>query len=131
MSGRDLHLPQGYAGVEGGRDRGMAKSVRADRLVDPGSTGNAPHDPARNMAVEAPPVRADEDGPGQALTNGKVDRPSRAWCQRHRHHLATFAQHGQRTVASLEPKGLDVGPDSFGDTKAVQGEQRDESVLGR
>ena len=58
----------------------MAKSVRADRLVDPGSTGNAPHDPARNMAVEASPVRTDEDGPGQALTNGEVDRPSRAWC---------------------------------------------------
>ncbi len=88
----------------------MAKSVGADRLVDSGSTGNTPHDPARDMVVEAPSVRADDDGPGQALTNGDVDRSSRAWCQRHRHHLPTFAHHGQRTWPRSSPRASMSAP---------------------
>ena len=128
---RLLDITERYAGVEGGRYKGMAKSMRAGRLVDPGSTGNTPHDPARNMTVEAPPVRADEDGPGQPLTNCQVDRPSCSWCQKapsppSRLCAARLAYGG--LGRALGPR---CRPYCFGDAMAVQSEQPGESVLGR
>ena len=113
------------------RDEGVAKGVWPDWLVDPGSTGDAPYDPAGGMPVKAPSIGADEDGSRQALADGEVDSPGCAWRQRHRHNLASFAHHRQRPVAALEPEGLDVGANGFRYTEAVQGEERDEGVLGR
>ena len=95
-------------------------------LLTPASAGDALYDRAGGMAVKAPSIGADEGGSRQALADGEVDSPGCAWRQRHRHNLASFAQHRQRPVAAVEPEGLDVGANSFRDTEAVQGEERDE-----
>jgi hypothetical protein len=61
------------------------------------------------------PLTPQEDGAGEALADGQVDRPGRARCQWDGHDLAALAQDGQGAVAPLHAERLDVGADRLGD----------------
>ncbi len=122
MTRRLLHIAQRDAGVESGGDERMTQGVRADRLVDPGLAGDAPHDPPRGVAVEALAVRPDEDRPLGPLTNGQVDRAGRAWRERDGDDLAALAEHREGAMAAFDAERFDVGAERFGDTQAVDGQ---------
>lgn len=55
--------------------------------------------------------------------------PGDPWSERHGGGLAALAHHGEGAVAPLEPKGVDVGADRFGDAQPVQRKERHERVI--
>ena len=60
-------------------------------LVDAGSAGHSAHDAPGAVAVEPPPVRADQDGARNAFAYGQVERPGRARGEGHGDYLAPLA----------------------------------------
>jgi hypothetical protein len=60
------------------------------------------------VAVQPPAVPGQEYGTADALTDGQVDRPGGARCQRDGDDLAALAGDGQRPVAALQAQVLDV-----------------------
>jgi hypothetical protein len=81
------------------------------------------------VAVHPLSVRAEEDRPVEAFTDGEVDRPGGARRERDGDDLAALAQDGEGAVAAFDAEGVDVGAEGFGDPQAVDREQRDEGVL--
>ena len=94
----------------------MPQGVRADLLVQPGTPGDASHDPAGAMAVHALPVGTAENRPVKALADSQVDCPCGAWGERDGDDLAALAQHGEGAVPALDPERNDVRADGLGDT---------------
>ena len=82
------------------------------------------------MPVQPPSVCGQEHRPGRPFADGQVDRPGSARRQRDGHHLAALAGDSQRPVPAFEAWVLDVGAGGLGDPQPVQGEQRDQRVLG-
>ena len=52
MGGGFLDVAARDAGVEGGGDEGVAESMRADLLGQPGAAGNPPDDPPGAVPVQ-------------------------------------------------------------------------------
>ena len=64
MSWHDLvDIPQRDPGIQRCGDERVPQRVGPDRLVDPGTAGEAADDPARAMPVQPPTVRCQEDRP--------------------------------------------------------------------
>ena len=72
------------------------------RLVIPASTCHAPHDPPGGVAVQPIAVSSEEDGSFAALTDGEVNRASRAGRERNGDDLAALAQDRQGAMPALE-----------------------------
>jgi hypothetical protein len=108
----------------------MPQCVGSDRLVDPGSAGDPPHDPAGTVPVQAPAIGGKEDRPFGTLADGQIDRPRGARCQRDGDDLAAFAGHHQGAVPALDTQSLDDRASGLRNPKPVQGQQRDEPMLG-
>jgi hypothetical protein len=108
-----LYISQRHTSIQCGGDEGVAQGMRPDPLVDASAPGDPPHDAASSVAIEAPPVWANEDRPREALADGEVDRPRRAGSQGDGHYLASFAQHRQGAVPPFEAEGLDVRTNGF------------------
>src|SRR5204862_7208056 len=86
--------------------------------------------PPGAVAIQPLPVAATEDWPLTALTDGQVDRPGGARRERDGDDLAALAGNYQGPVPALDAQGPDVGTDGFGHPQPVEGQQRDERVLG-
>jgi hypothetical protein len=82
------------------------------------------------VAVHPLAVSSQEDRAGESFADCQVDRPGRAWRQWDSHDLAALAQDSEGAVAPLHAESLDVGAERLRDPQAVQGEERDEGVLG-
>jgi len=63
--------------IESGSDKSVPEGVRPDHLSDPGPPGHSADDAASGMAVEALPIGAYKDRPGEPLADGEVDRSGR------------------------------------------------------
>jgi hypothetical protein len=124
-----LDVAQWDAGVQGGRDEGMARGVRSHALADPGMARDATHDPRRTVTVEAQPVTPDEDRTFAAFTEDKIDGAGGARRERHGDGLAALTHDDQGAVAALESQAFDVGTDRFRDSQPVQRQQRDQRVV--
>jgi hypothetical protein len=72
------------------------------------------------VAVEPLAMGAQKDRPGQTFADGQVDGAGRAGCQRYRDGLPALPREGQRAVAPLQAKGLDVGTERLRHPQAVQ-----------
>ena len=131
MRGRLLHIPQRDPGIQRGGDDGMPERVRRDGLADPGATRGAADDPPGAVPVQPPPVRGQEHRAAGTLADGQVDRPGGARREQNGDHLAALAGDGQRPVPALQAQMLDAGAGGLGDPQPVQGEQRDQRMLGR
>jgi hypothetical protein len=105
-----VNIAQRDTGVGRGSDDRLEEGVRSDRLVDPGSPGNAAHDSGRGVPLEALAVAAEEDRDWGALPDGEVDGPTHARCGGHGDDLAALAAHGKGAVPTLEAQGVDIGP---------------------
>ena len=70
----------------------MAERMRPDSLVDSGPVGHPAHDTPGTMAVEPLAVDAQEDRPGQAFADGKVDGSGRPRRQRYGRRFSTLAE---------------------------------------
>ena len=114
VTGCFLHVTQRHAGVEGGGDEGVTQRVRPDPLADPGTAGDAAHDPPSSMPIDPFTVGVDEDRTFQPFADGQVDRPGNPWGEWHRHQLAALAQHRQGAVSAFESECFDVGVDRLG-----------------
>jgi hypothetical protein len=104
---------------------------RPDRFDDSGAAGDPTDDPRRTVAVQPPAVRSQEERPVTALADGQVDRPGSARRERDGNHLAAFAVDHQGPVPALDAQGLDVRTCSLRNPQPVQGQQRDQCVVGR
>jgi len=130
VRGGFLHIAQRHPGIQSGDER-MPERVRSDRLADVGAAGNPPDDPGRAVPVQPPPIGGQEDRPLGPFADREVDGSGGARRQRDGDDLAAFAGDGQRPVASFQAEGLDVGAGGLGHPQAVEGQQRDQRVLGR
>jgi hypothetical protein len=131
VGGGFLHVTQRYPGVQGSGDKCVPQRVRPDALDDRGPASHAADDPPGAVPVEPAPVSGDEDRTFDALADGQVNRPRGPRCQRDRDDLAALAGDHQGPVAPLDTQGLDVGAGGLGYPQPVQGQQRDQRVLGR
>jgi hypothetical protein len=122
-----LDVAEGHSGIETSDDERVAQGMRPDRLVDPGTAGEAPHDPPGGVTVESCAVAAEEDRSLDALTDREVDRPGGTRGQWDRDDLAALAEHGEGAMPALGAECFDVGAESFGDSEPVDGQQRYES----
>ena len=120
----------GTPASEYGRDEGVAQGVGADRLGDACSPGDASDDPAGTKTVEALPASGGEDRSADPFADGEVDRPGGARGHGYGDGLATLADDGERPMAPFDAESFDVGADRFGDPEAVEGQQRDQGMLG-
>jgi hypothetical protein len=109
-----LDVAQRYAGVEGGSNESVSQRVGADRLDDPGSSSNVPHDASCAVPVETPAVAGGKDRPCGSFADGQVDGASGARRKRDGDGLAALAEDGEGPMAALDADGLDVGADRFG-----------------
>jgi hypothetical protein len=67
------------------------------------------------MAVHALFVRAEEDRPVEAFTDGQIDGAGGPGCERDGDDLPALAQDGQSAVAAFDAQRVDVGTEGFGD----------------
>lgn len=108
MSGRDLHITQRHAGVEGSHDEPGAEHVRMDDSESAAFADRA--DPTVSGApIQALAVLAAQDRSLVPLTNNQIDRPRRAGHERDRGGLAALAEDPQRAMAALHRQVLNVG----------------------
>jgi hypothetical protein len=118
------------AGVQGCGDECLAEGARPYGLGDADPAGGAPDDPPSAVAVQPPAIRRQEDRSFAAFADGEVNRAGGAGCQRDGDDLAALARDHQGTVAALSAEGLDVRAGRLRYLQAVQGQQRDQRVLG-
>ena len=130
VAGRFLHVAQRHAGVEGGGDEGVPQRVRADPLGDPGPARDPADDPARGVAVEAPTVGPRKIGPSQRSPMARSIARAVRGASGNGDDLAALAQDRQGAVPALEAERLDVGAGGLRDPQPVEGQQRDQGVLG-
>jgi hypothetical protein len=131
MRGGFLHVPQRDPSVQRRGDERVPQRVRPDRLGDPGAARDSADDPPGAVPVQPTAIGGQEDRSFGALADGQVDRPRRPWRQRDSYHLAAFAGDNQHPVPAFDTQGFDIRAGGFGDPQPVQGQQRDERVLGR
>ena len=96
-----MDISQGDASIERCRDEGVAERVRPDGLADAGAASDPSDNPGRAVPVQPAAIRSQEDRPFAAFTDGQIDRPRRARCQRDGDDLAAFSGDGQRPVAAF------------------------------
>jgi hypothetical protein len=94
--------------------------------AEPGTLTDRPDPPVGGSPVESVTVAVPQDRSLVALTDGQVDRPSRAGDERDRGWLVALAQDPQRAVATLDTEVLDVGGTGLADTQPVQAQQHGE-----
>jgi hypothetical protein len=99
------------------------------RLAIPARRGDTPNDPACRVAIDPLPVGSHEDRPVAAFTNHQIDGPGRPGRQGDGDDLAAFAQDGERAMAPLEAKVLDVSAEGLGHPQPVQRQQADQRVI--
>ncbi len=103
---------------------------RADLLGQPGAAGDPADDPPGSVPVQPLAGGGGEDRSFAALADGQVDRPGGAGRERDDGFLAAFAGDRQGAVPSLGPEGFYVSAGGLGHAQPVEGEQRDQGVLG-
>jgi hypothetical protein len=108
----------------------MPEGMRCDRLGDPGSPGYPVNDPRRGVAVEAAAVGWHEYGSLAAFPDGQVDGAGGARGEGNGDGLAAFTHDGEGAMPAFETEGFDVGAAGFGDPQPVEGQQRDQGVVG-
>jgi hypothetical protein len=124
-----LHVTQRHAGVEGGRDEAVPQAVRTDPLVGPGPPGDAFHGPVGCVAVHALPVGTEEDRPRGPFTDVEPHGPGSPWCEWHDGALAALSGDRQDVMTPFVAEAFDVGVQRFGDSEAVERQQREQGVF--
>jgi hypothetical protein len=125
-----LHTPQGDAGVQRRGDKRVPQGVRPDRLAEPGAAGDPADDPRRAMPIQPTAIGGQKDRSFGALANSQVNRPRGPWRQRDGDDLGALAGNDQSPVPALDAQALDVGAGGFGDPQPIEGQQRDQGMLG-
>lgn len=92
-----------------GSDEGVTQGVRTNSLGDPGSSGDAPHDPPGGVTIEALVAGVNDDRTLQSFTDGQVDATSNSWRQRHGDDLAALTHNGEGPVSAFQTECFDVG----------------------
>jgi len=115
VAGCFLDVAEGYAGVEGGGDEGVAQCVRPDGLWDPGLAGDSSDDARGGVTIESLTVESEEQRTFATLANGEVDSSSGPWCERDDDGLAALAQDRESSMAAFEAECFDVRAGCFGD----------------
>jgi len=98
---------------------------------DPSAAGGPADDPGCAVPVQPATVSGQEYRSFAALPDGQVDRPRGTRCERDGDDLAALAGDHQYPVAALDARSLDAGASGFGDPQPIEGQQRDQRVLGR
>ena len=152
------HIAAAHRGTDGvlfGQGLLMARRIRSHRSSIPrravtascsselGTGTNRPRHltvaPSRAMLTGRPGyegghdirgVAVQRDRPVTRFPNREVDGPGRAGGQWNGQDLAALAQDDECAVAKFQAEHLDVGPGGLRRPKPVQGQQRDEGVLG-
>jgi predicted Abi (CAAX) family protease len=122
VTGRDLDVPERDAGIEGWHDERGSQHVRMHG-AEIGTLSDRPDPSVGGSPVESVAVTAPQDRSLVALTDGQVDRPSRAGDERDRGRLVALAHDPQRAVATLDAEVLDVGGTGLADTQPVPAQQ--------
>jgi hypothetical protein len=85
-----------------------------------GAPGGFADDPCGAVPVQPLSVCSQEGRPFQPLTDGQVDRPGGAWCERDGHYLAALAGDHEGPVPALSTQRLDVRARGFGHPQPVK-----------
>src|SRR5919106_1622499 len=125
MTGRDLHVPERDAGIEGRHDERGSQHVRVDS-AEPGALSDRAGPAMRGSPVKALTVTAPQDRSLVALTDRQVDRPGGPGDERYGGRFVALAHDPQGAVAALKGEVLDVGGTGLADTEPVQAEQHGE-----
>jgi hypothetical protein len=125
-----MDIPQRHASFERRGDERVPERMRPYLLGQPGAAGDAADDPSGAVPVQPLPGSGGEDRSFAALADGEVDRAGGARGERDDGFLAALAGDRQRPVSSLGAQGFDVGAGGLGHAQPVEGEQRDQRVLG-
>jgi hypothetical protein len=131
VGGGFLDISQGDASIEGCRYECVAECVRPDGLGHPSAASDPPDDPGGAVPIQPSAIRTQKKRPVAALADGQVERPRRPRGQRDGGHLAALAGDHQGPVPALDAQRLNVRADGFRHPQPVQGQQRDQRVLGR
>jgi hypothetical protein len=84
------------------------RSVLRDGLGDPGPAGRLANDPPGAVPVQPPPAGSQEYRPFGVFTDGQLDRPGSARCERDGDDLAALAGDGQGPVPAFEAQAVDL-----------------------
>jgi len=123
VAGGNLDIAQVHAGVEHGRDEGVAEHVRV-RAGDAHASNlsQAPQAAGGGVAVHPRAAGVDKDRAASAGTEGPVDCASDSWWRRDEDGFGAFAAHAQDPVAVFFAEVGDVGSGGFEDPQAGQAE---------
>jgi hypothetical protein len=91
----------------------MPQRVRPDGLVDPGTAGDAAHDPSGAVPVEPGAGIGEEDRSVRSLADREIDRPRSPGRERDGDDPAALARDGQGAVAAFDAEAFDVGVECF------------------
>jgi hypothetical protein len=130
VRGSFLYIAERHAGIQRCGDERVPQGMRANLLSDPGTAGHLADDPPGAMTVQPPAAGSEEDGSLAALAGRQVNRPRGPRRERDRHDLAALAGDHQGPVAPLDAQCFDIRAGSLGDPQPVEGQQRDQRVLG-
>ncbi len=109
-----------------GQARDVADDAEARRVPRSCGAGRA----LLTGTADDAPDSSQEDRSLAPFADGQVDRPRRAWRKRNSDNLPALAGDHQGPVPPLDAHGLDVGAGGLGDAQPVEGQQRDQRMLG-
>ena len=131
MRGRFLNIAQRDPGIQRRGDERVPERMRRNGFGDPGTAGGLADDPPCAVPVQPPPARGQEHRAASALADSQVNGPGGARRERDGDDFAALAGDGQRPVPALKAEVPDISAGGLGDPQPVQGQQRDQRVLGR
>ncbi len=108
VSGRELHVTQGNADVEGGHDERGAQQVGV-HSAEPGAFADGAHPTMGGAPVESVTVVTDQDGAVASFSDGEIDGSYRAGHEGDHGGFVAFADDAQGAMPAVETEVFDVG----------------------
>jgi hypothetical protein len=132
VAGGDLDVAEVDAGIEHGRDEGVAEHVRVrPGHLDPGRLGEVVQAAGGRVPVHPGAAAVEQDRSARAGAGGPVDGPADCGWQRDQDDLGALAAHPQHPVAVLLAEVGDVRAGGLEDPQAQQAEHGHQREVGR
>ena len=129
VTGGELHVSEGDAGVEGSHDERCSEHVWVD-VAESGAFADGSHPSLCGAPIEPVPVASQEDRAFVAFADGKIDRSGGSRDERDDGRFAAFAHDPKCSMTPLETEAFDVGRAGFGDSEPVEAEEDGEPGVG-
>ncbi len=130
MGGGFLDVAQRHPGVQRCGDERVPQCVGPYLLGNSGPAGNPADDPPGAVLVQPLPVSRGEDRAFAPFAGVKVDRPGGPRASGMTARLPPLRVIARARCPRSVPERLDVRSGGFRDPQPVQGEQRDQGMLG-